>query len=192
MHTMQLGLREENQEKLYKYADEVKFSFYSPEIEDYDDFKDNFSSGNDSIDRKIYDNRYNNNFVDYFVVDNKTDKIIAVYSLACSACIYSDHDKNHFYSAIEIEFFAVDIHYQDIKAIDPDEGCLSSIIFRSILSKIMDMSFEVIGATKIILYSVPNAVSFYQKNGFSEFEIDILKNTDWYTDECIPMYMHIS
>ena len=191
MHTMQHGLKEERQERLYKYADDIQFSFYCPEIDDYESFKTDFSSGNSSIDDKIYNERYNNNFVDYFVIDNKNNRIIAVYSLACSACIYSDYGKHHFYSAIEIEFFAVDVHYQDIKAVDSDEGCLSSIIFRSVLSRIMDISFEVIGATKIILYSVPNAVSFYQKNGFLEFGIDILKNTDWYTDECIPMYMNI-
>ena len=74
---------------------------------------------------------------------------------------------------------------------DADEGNLSDMLFSDIISYIYDFTDNQCGADKIILYSVPNAKNFYQRNGFCEFQEFMKPSTSWFTDGCIPMYMDL-
>ena len=42
-----------------------------------------------------------------------------------------------------------------------------------------------------MLYAAPNAVPFYSKCGFVDFEKDMLQNQDRFPDGCTPMYTDI-
>ena len=48
------------------------------------------------------------------------------------------------------------------------------------------------GANKIILYSVPDAVKFYERSGFKPFENYMLQSNERYLEGCIPMYFDLN
>ncbi|MBP0977029.1 MAG: hypothetical protein J6P89_02485, partial [Oscillospiraceae bacterium] len=64
-------------------------------------------------------------------------------------------------------------------------------LFYDVIGHIFNFTEEQCGADKIILYSVPDALNFYSRNGFSVFEDYMKPSSDWFTDGCIPMYMDL-
>lgn len=181
---------EEKPNKLYEYADDIHYSVRCAESEDFKKCKESFSCGNDIIDNDFIDTEFKRRYVSYVVIDDKNGNIIAVYSLSCSACVYSVYNKTYFLPAAEVALFAVDQKYQDIKFKDGDD-CLSSAIFSELVYFIFTLTDDAIGASKIVLYATPDAVSFYSRCGFVEFEKDMLQNQDRYLDGCTPMYTDI-
>lgn len=190
MDITQNASTEKNPNKLYEYADDIIYSVRCAESEDFRKVRDAFSCGNEVIDHDFVDTEFDWKYVSYVVTDDSNGNIIAIYSLSCSACVYSIYDKNYFSPSAEIALFAVDQKYQDIKFKDGDD-CLSSAIFSELIYFIFTMTDDTIGATKIVLYATPNAVPFYSKCGFVEFQKDMLQNQDRYLDGCTPMYTDI-
>ena len=57
-----------------------------------------------------------------------------------------------------------------------------------VLKKLIEISEEAISFDYILLYSVPEAVNFYRRNGFYEFTEFMKKDSYNYIDGCIPMF----
>jgi len=190
MDITQSATTETNPNKPYEYADDIKYSIRCAESEDFKKVSNSFKCGNEVIDGDFVDTEFDRRYVSYVVTDDENGNIIAIYSLSCSACIYSIYNKIYFSPSVEIALFAVDQKYQDIKFKD-DDGCLSSAIFSELIYFIFNLTDNTIGATKIILYATPNAVPFYSHCGFVEFNKDMLQNQDRYLDGCTPMYTDI-
>lgn len=153
----------------------------------------NFDCGNSTINEMLSEKDnllYDRKCTTSIVVDIDKSKIIAFYSLSCSAYVLVSHSQHYFYPAVEIKYFAVDKDYQDWQySEDTSEGCLSNIIFSDMLNEISQKSETSFGADTIILYATDNAVNFYEKNYFKKFELDILENNDRFIQGCVPMYL---
>lgn len=66
--------------------------------------------------------------------------------------------------------FAIDERYQHLPySAEKEDGTFSDYIFRFVISKIYEFTEEICGADKVILYAVPKAKNFYEKNGFTVF-----------------------
>ena len=52
---------------------------------------------------------------------------------------------------------------------------------------IPDFTDNICGASRIILYSTPEAVGFYKSSGFEEFFKDFLINNSSYLEGCTPL-----
>ena len=69
-----------------------------------------------------------------------------------------------------------------------ENECLLSPTEYRILKKLIEISEEAISFDYILLYSVPEAVNFYKRNGFCEFTEFMKKDSYNYIDGCIPMF----
>ena len=58
-----------------------------------------------------------------------------------------------------------------------------------LIQEIRRIAEAYIGATHIILYSVPDAIHFYERNLFGDFERYMKPEQYHYLDGCKPMYM---
>lgn len=68
---------------------------------------------------------------------------------------------------------------------------ISDEIFANVVKKISDIAATIVGANKIVLYAVPSALGFYERNGFSSFLEYMEPDHTAYLDGCIPMYLDI-
>lgn len=60
------------------------------------------------------------------------------------------------------------------------------------ISYMSDLSHEKIGAAKIVLYSVPQAISFYKRHGFKTFGKTMYGDEGYYVGGCEPMYFDLN
>lgn len=130
--------------------------------------------------------------VTYIVIDNDNGSVICYYSLSCSGFVIESNHKFTIYPAVEIKMFAIDENYQHMPySEDIEDGSFSDILFSDVIGFIYDFTENYCGADKIILYSVPDAKSFYIRNGFTEFMEYMLKSESWFLDGCVPMYLDL-
>ncbi|MBR6923228.1 MAG: hypothetical protein IKH50_01685 [Oscillospiraceae bacterium] len=163
--------------------------------EEEKDTAQSFNCGNEVIDNYLKTKAYKDpQAVTFIVKDVNEDSLICYYSLSCSG-LALDHGiggKITIYPAVEIKMFAIDEKYQHTQfSEDPEEGNLSDYLFYDVISHIFKFTDEQCGADKIVLYSVPEALNFYSRNGFSTFEDYMKPSSDWFTDGCIPMYLDL-
>lgn len=52
----------------------------------------------------------------------------------------------------------------------------------------MDFTDDYCGASRIVLYSVPEAVSFCKRNGFDDFKEFMNPDQSLDVADCVPMY----
>ena len=57
------------------------------------------------------------------------------------------------------------------------------------IDDIADIAQNVVGAQVAILYSVPSASTFYERNGFEPFHSSMTQDKDPFLEDCLPMYM---
>lgn len=186
----------------YEYADDIEIDVLdlneiTPEM--LNDFK----CGNQSLDDFLHEEAYTDSAKTYLFVDINQNTVIAFASIACSAIMFAiendDHDilfASERYSlspAIEIKYFAMDKKYRHLCYSDAPKSkiTLSCNLFRYVVSHIQDIANEHVGAEYIVLYSVPEAQSFYARNMFNRFDQEMYGNSDPYLQGCIPMYMEI-
>ncbi len=157
-----------------------------------------FKCGNQYIDKFVRDLSFKSkDLVTYAAIDDKQNKLISVLSLACSG-IYTMHSpksprKNSLISAFEIKYFATDVHYQKIPYSENEEDLsLSYQIFAKWMKDIIQISQNVVGAKKIILYSVPEAESFYRRFNFTDFKQFMAKDEQTSLNGCIPLYFNLN
>ena len=128
-------------------------------------------------------------------IDTDSDKLAACLTIVCSAIFIideSDDRSSTLIPAMEILYFAVDVKYQDLQySRDAKFPVLSDVIFDVILDKLYTISNNTIGAAKIVLYSVSDAVNFYTRHGFRCFYSDMLGDQGYYVSNCTPMFFDI-
>lgn len=134
--------------------------------------------------------------VTYLFVDDESDSLIGCVTVACSAIFTkraSDYQYSTLLSAMEIKYLATAEQYQHIPySSEEDTQSLSDVIFDYMLLQMEDISHTKIGASKIVLYSVPTAVSFYEKHGFKEFGDAMYGDEGDYLEGCKPMYFDMN
>lgn len=154
-----------------------------------------FCCGNRELDKYFRNKAFcDDTAVTYLFIDAKNDELVACITLACSA-IFSANNKDQFstiLSAIEVLYFAVDESYQHIKYQKGAVLTLSHYIFSYMLNKMKEISHNVIGATKVVLYSVPEAVTFYGRCNFVEFGKAMYGDKGYFVDGCVPMYYDLN
>ena len=130
--------------------------------------------------------------VTFILIDQTARAIIGYYSLSCSGFIVESMGHFTIYPAVEIKLFAIDEHYQHLPySVEKEDGTFSDYIFRFVISKIYEFTEEICGADKVILYAVPKAKNFYEKNGFTVFPPFMLQSESRFLEGCIPMYLDL-
>lgn len=158
----------------------------------------NFKCGNVSID--YYFNKCAQNddtSVTYLFIDSEKDRLIACMTISCSAIFCRENPEEDkllstVLSAMEIKYFAVDDLYKHIPYIKGSPYSLSHYIFIYMLSQMREISHTVIGASKVVLYSVPDAVNFYRRCKFKEFGDSMYGDEGSYLQGCVPMYFDLN
>lgn len=132
--------------------------------------------------------------VTYLFVDSEKDSPIACVTLACSAIFTTDCGEQFstILSAMEILYFAVDESYKHIPYIKGSPLTLSHYILSYMLDQMKDMSHTHIGASKVVLYSVPEAVHFYERCDFKEFGDTMYGDKGTFVNGCVPMYYDLN
>ena len=137
--------------------------------------------------------------VTYLYIDTAADKMIACVTISCSAIFTNDGEiEAHaqfstILSAMEIKYLAVDTAYQHMPYTpEASRPTLSDILFDDIIWKMYQISHKQIGATKIVLYSVPEAVSFYKRHSFKDFGNTMYGDKGYYVGDCYPMYFDLN
>lgn len=116
--------------------------------------------------------------------------IVAYYTLAATSIPYEDRIRNDEaeylktgeefnveicgISAVEIKMFAIDSRYQDVFYTFAGEDLpVSAWVLRCIINYTTSLMNETLGFKALFLHSVPEAQSFYFKNGFRPIEINM-------------------
>lgn len=129
-----------------------------------------------------------------FIDDNH--EVLGFFTIKCSAIQYMLSEIASMYlPSIEIEYFAIDISLHKLKYDSEDtleDGIynFSDDLLCTILSKCKDIS-DVIGARFITLYSVLDAIEFYQRNGFKKFEEDMNEYKNSNVEDCVALYLEL-
>ena len=89
--------------------------------------------------------------------------------------------------------FAVDEKYQHKVFPDADEdgGHWSDYCLNYLLYEINIITENVCGAEHVVLYSVPEAVSFYKRNSFESFTDLMQMPSNYFVDGCVPMFLNL-
>lgn len=166
-------------------------------------FCNKFDCGNKTLNNYLKEKAYRDcDSVTNIIRDKGSNKIIAFFSLSCGA-IYlctthvkkeeqsSQNLKFTSFPAVEIKHFAVNKEYQDTYIVDEDTNksyLLSGALLDYIKNKvIMEFTEKYCGASRIILYSTPQAVNFYETSGFESFYEDFVIDNSSYLEGCTPM-----
>lgn len=165
--------------------------------EDNKHYVENFSCGNYSIDEYFKKESFSDGTsVTYMFIDQDADELIACVTVACSAIFTESEIQQQFstlLSAMEIKYLAVNEKYQHIPYREnTTRPSLSDYMFDYMIDYLWEMSHSQIGAAKIVLYSVPQAVNFYKRHGFKLFGETMFGDTGYYVEGCEPMYYDLN
>lgn len=185
-----------NNEKLYARGEEIDIEFRVLSRNDKELVK-GFKCGNVWIDKFIKKQAYKDKeTVTYVAIDKKLYKVISILTVECTG-IYTSHSsnsrrKNAVISALGIKYFGVDVRYQSIPySEDEKDRTLSYQLFNKWMSLLIEISRSTVGAKKIVLYSVPEAESFYKRFGFINFKSYMAKDDTTLLNGCIPLYFNL-
>ncbi|MEE1318993.1 MAG: hypothetical protein UHD05_05725 [Ruminococcus sp.] len=125
----------------------------------------------------------------FIYIDNKTQKAICAYSLACSGIVANLSDKLYVYPAVEIKIFALDKEYQHRKFSESKKSVTFGDVFLAyVIDSIGDFTENYCGASRIVLYSVPEYVNFYKRNFFKCFEDFMSPDESIVNQDCVLMF----
>lgn len=177
------------------YGEDIKFNVYKLSDE-YSSLIERFECGNKEIDKylkyKALGDMESGNSLTRIIVTKNNEEIIAYYSINCSAIVMEDHSHKYFSPSVEIKMFAVNDKYHSIPySKDEDDICFSDYLLCLIIKEIVDFTENICGANSIILYSVPYAINFYERNGFELFREYMLSSDDNYLNGCEPMWLQL-
>lgn len=145
-----------------------------------------FSCGLEELDKKLIQMKENDEGTTFVFLDETNGQIIG-YCTYCASGLKKAYENDSItYPAAEIKYFAIDKTYQH-KSYD-DDFKFSDLMLCEVLKKLIEISEEAISFDYILLYSVPEAVNFYKRNGFYEFTEFMKKDSYNYIDGCIPMF----
>lgn len=185
-----------NNEKLYARGDEIDIEFRILNRDDKELVK-GFKCGNAWIDKFINERAYKDKeTVTYLAIDKALSKVISILTIECTG-IYTAHSsnskrRNSVISAFGIKYFGVDVGYQSIPYSNNEKDrTLSHQLFNKWMSMLILLSRTTVGAKKIVLYSVPEAESFYKRFGFINFKSYMAKDDAVSLNGCIPLYFSL-
>lgn len=181
-----------------KYYEEMnlnKISF-EPLTDDNYHLVEGFSCGNAYFNEFLfYDAMYETSSKIYLIVyDN--DTLLGFFGLSATGITTireSEHVKETFNRpAIEITYFAINnefkhMWYNEKAKKDGNKVYLSNIIFSKLVRFIQQDVRDILGFEFIILYSVPEAVKFYRKHEFQNFDEYMIPGNKQYLSNCTPM-----
>ena len=152
-----------------------------------------FSCGKESLDEyfktKALDDE---DATTHIFIDKEAKKPIALVSLSCSGIMLNSSTKFYIYPAVEIKMFALNEEYKNLKYSNEknDNEKLSDKIFNYIIFKLIcDFTDNYCGAGRIVLYSLPDKVSFYKdRHNFCDFVELMYPNDEMYLKDCVPLY----
>lgn len=145
-----------------------------------------FSCGRDALDDKLKQMREDDEGTTYVLIDLDNNKIIGYCTYTTSGLRLSYEKDKITQPAVEIKYFAISKDYQH-KSYEDDLN-FSDYMICKIIERLIEISEEIISFRYILLYSVPEAINFYKKNGFSLFKQFMSGDTYNYIDGCVPMF----
>jgi len=156
-----------------------------------------FDCGDLNLNEYAAADRHDASTVGYLFLDDERDSLISYVSVACAGVMirgdipretFADNE-NTILSAMEIKIFATAKRYQHMRMheLSPKNDTLSSRIFRQMLYLLMNISTRHIGSRGAVLYSVPDAESFYARHGFARFSNEMTRNAEAFLSNCVPM-----
>lgn len=154
-----------------------------------------FNCGQDAIDTYFQEKLFSDSdAVPYcFWADPEKHDLVGIASLSCSGIILHSGSGFHIVPAIEVKIFAIDEKYQHQVFPDeePDTLNWSDYCLYYLIEKVYEVAEKSCGANHIVLYSVPEAVNFYQRNGFQKFVGDMEMPSNRFVEGCIPMFLNL-
>lgn len=162
-----------------------------------------FDCGTDNINHLIHIDSCSSGTVSYLYVDQATETLVAYASIACTGVVVLEDEfdgddaglepQSSILSAVEIEYFAVHKEYQKLPfAPDLDsKETLSYCIFMDVIEQIRHIARNYVGARAVVLYSVPDAIHFYERCGLVRLSDGMKGRKDLFVDGCTPMIMRI-
>lgn len=175
-------------------GEDIQFDIL-PYTKDYENAVRLFDCGNEVLNNYLFEKAANDfNAVTYLVVNRDNGEVIGFISLACSGIQYIADDEclRVTLPAIEIKYFAILNTLHKLVYDDMDEHFyFSDMVLCEVLKKCRYISDEIVGAKYIILYSVEDAVHFYERNLFKTYTEFMSQDKIRYLNGCIPMYMEL-
>lgn len=152
-----------------------------------------FNCGNEYIDEYFKNEALtDNDAVTYcFWADEHKHELVGIASLSCSGIIIKSSESFNISPAIEVKVFAVHERYQHVKFPDDDAGGKWSDYCWYYLMEVVDGITDVCGASHVVLYSVPDAVKFYERNGFRKFVTLMTQPSNHEIDGCVAMFINL-
>ena len=128
-----------------------------------------------------------------FWSDDKKQDLVGIASLSCSGIVIHSGNGFNITPAIEVKIFAVDEKFQHrtFPGNESEEDHWSDYCLWYLIEKIYEISEKQCGASHVVLYSVPEAVTFYQRNGFQNFVGEMEMPSNFFTEGCIPMFLNL-
>ncbi len=166
-----------------------------------------FDCGNNNLNKYMRQCVEESSSTIHALIDKDLNKVIGVCFLKCSAYIekqgmanyndYGELDEDNPFNyimlpAVEILYFAISIEYQDLQfSSDKKLGCLSNMYLSMIIDDIINSSNTFAKAKYVLLYSVADACSFYNRNNFCDFGDRAMTNSDERLIDCTPMFLEL-
>lgn len=161
-----------------------------------------FDCGKEKLNKYMFQCIENECIVTHILYNNQKKEPIGVCMLCCSSLVNckNNYDENDnldedrpctylFFPALEIKYFALDVKYQDTQFDDSEMGYFANVFLSVMLSNIRDYSRTFSKVNYVTLYSVEDAIGFYSRNGFSEFDSSMAIDDDSFIRDCLPMCM---
>lgn len=152
-----------------------------------------FSCGNEEIDKYFREKAADDAEKVCYAYRCKQDESAIGFATLCCSGININHLKLvKLAPAMKIDYFAVSEKYQDMRFPGSDEQehfYISDAFLCELIRTAINISDVYIGAGYIILYSVPDAVHFYERNRFETFTEYMKPENERYLEGCTPMYM---
>ena len=157
-------------------------------------FCKDFFCGNSSIDNYFRCEALDDaTAVTYLIIDDNQQKLLAAMTVSCSAIFLSKKQQfSTLMSAMEVVYFAVDVGYQGLRYRPGDGRSLSHYLFSYLIEMLRGISRTSVGAAKLVLYSVPEAVNFYGRLGFVPFQSSMYGDRGTFVRGCVPMYFNLN
>lgn len=155
-----------------------------------------FSCGNEEIDKYFREKAaVDAQNVCYLYRNKVNGDVIGAAALCCSGVNVGNNVLVQLIPAIKIDYFAISVAYQDVRfpGSEPsDHFYISDAFLCELIKEIEYISEQYVGAKFIILYSVPDATHFYDRNKFGEFATYMKPEQYMYLEGCKPMFMALS
>lgn len=159
------------------YGDEINYTVAVMSPDD-DELLGDFDCGNEIM-NDYFNSKCKNDTdcVTYIFKQDDTNKIIGFASLCCSSIKYEYQKVSQSLPSIEIKYFAILAELQKLVYDTKDKHFyFSDMMLVEVIKICRNISDNIIGAQYILLYSVPNALKFYKRNGFENYSEYMIKD----------------